>query len=299
MSGRLTVRNLEDDVLSRLGELAKINERSVESEVRYALKRWTEPRKEMTVYQHFNDGIGMRLSLLMENKNYNLDSPLKVSHISEMLGCNNPSTVAKWIEGEEEPTFKELEKLAELFAVSPKWLKHGDGSPFMIVHEKMPHEPKEAVTWLLKEERYRDLKNIAFVRTTNGNIYIVKIYDKEKSIVYKTQYNLYGSMRNDDCISQINFFNFLEELYNQYIPSHEPLSKILSDILIHSYVFDDQDSNRLTTGFVDPLSIIYRHSNIEAWWEDVWQDASNLREYWTGCKELCLKINENKIKTNQ
>lgn len=42
MFGRLTIRNLKTEIVDKLNELASINERSVEGEVRYALARWTE-----------------------------------------------------------------------------------------------------------------------------------------------------------------------------------------------------------------------------------------------------------------
>ncbi|WP_419208202.1 hypothetical protein ACN08N_25560 (plasmid) [Photobacterium leiognathi subsp. mandapamensis] len=34
----------------------------------------------------------------------------------------------------------------------------------------------------------------------------------------------------------------------------------------------------------------------EPWWEDVCgNDDSNLREYWSGCKEFCAEVNKYKL----
>ncbi|WP_305840177.1 FitA-like ribbon-helix-helix domain-containing protein [Photobacterium leiognathi] len=209
MFGRLTIRNLKIEILDRLNEFASTNERSVEAEVRYALARWTESSSsKINVDEQYRKNISERLIFLMQQKNNFLNSSLKASHVAERLGCAKGSIVDQWISGEVEPTFEELDKLADYFSANPKWLKHGEGSPFNKKYERIPEQPQEAIKWLLKEERYRDLKKIVFIRCSSGSIYLVKIYNNERTIVYTTPYVLDNSVGNGGFNAMIKLFIF-------------------------------------------------------------------------------------------
>ncbi|MFA0144299.1 helix-turn-helix transcriptional regulator [Vibrio kanaloae] len=295
MFGRLTIRNLKVEIVERLNELASINERSVEAEVRYALAKWTELNgSEASVDEYYRGEISERLSFLIQQKNGALNFELKASHVAEKLGFAKGSIVEQWAQGEVEPTFEQLDALADYFSADPKWLKHGDGSPFDKTYIRIPEKPKEAIDWLLKKERYDDLINIAFIRDFSGCIYVVKIYENQRSIVYYTPYILDGSVGNGGFNSLCGLFVFWEQLYKEYTSSQGSTSLSASNIMIKSYIFDELDSQELEKGNIDPLALIKKQTD-SSWWEDVWDKGdSRLREYWSGCRELCIKVNEHR-----
>ncbi|MCF7507202.1 MULTISPECIES: helix-turn-helix transcriptional regulator [unclassified Vibrio] len=295
MFGRLTIRNLKVEIVERLNELASINERSVEAEVRYALAKWTELNgSEASVDEYYRGEISERLSFLIQQKNGALNFELKASHVAEKLGFAKGSIVEQWAQGEVEPTFEQLDALADYFSADPKWLKHGDGSPFDKTYIRIPEKPKEAIDWLLKKERYDDLINIAFIRDFSGCIYVVKIYENQRSIVYYTPYILDGSVGNGGFNSLCELFVFWEQLYKEYTSSQGSTSLSASNIMIKSYIFDELDSQELEKGNIDPLALIKKQTD-SSWWEDVWDKGdSRLREYWSGCRELCIKVNEHR-----
>lgn len=295
MFGRLTIRNLKVEIVERLNELASINERSVEAEVRYALAKWTELNgSEASVDEYYRGEISERLSFLIQQKNGALNFELKASHVAEKLGFAKGSIVEQWAQGKVEPTFEQLDALADYFSADPKWLKHGDGSPFDKTYIRIPEKPKEAIDWLLKKERYDDLINIAFIRDFSGCIYVVKIYENQRSIVYYTPYILDGSVGNGGFNSLCELFVFWEQLYKEYTSSQGSTSLSASNIMIKSYIFDELDSQELEKGNIDPLALIKKQTD-SSWWEDVWDKGdSRLREYWSGCRELCIKVNEHR-----
>ncbi|MEZ9702679.1 helix-turn-helix transcriptional regulator [Vibrio sp. 10N.261.46.E12] len=295
MFGRLTIRNLKVEIVERLNELASINERSVEAEVRYALAKWTELNgSEASVDEYYRGEISERLSFLIQQKNGALNFELKASHVAEKLGFAKGSIVEQWAQGEVEPTFEQLDALADYFSADPKWLKHGDGSPFDKTYIRIPEKPKEAIDWLLKKERYDDLINIAFIRDFSGCIYVVKIYENQRSIVYYTPYVLDDSVGNGGFNSLCKLFVFWEQLYKEYTSSQGSTSLSASNIMIKSYIFDELDSQELEKGNIDPLALIKKQTN-SSWWEDVWDTGdTRLREYWSGCRELCIKVNEHR-----
>lgn len=298
MFGRLTIRNLKTEIVDKLNELASINERSVEGEVRYALARWTERgHLDTSVDESHRKKISERLIRLMQQKNEYLNSSLKASHVAERIGLEQGSVVEKWIVGEVEPTFEELNKLADYFSANPLWLKHGDGMPFDKIYARIPEQPQEAIEWLFKKERYDDLKKIVFIRCSSGGIYLVKVYDNEQSIVYYTPYVLDDSVGSGGFNSMIKLFIIWEELYKQYTKRSDSSSLNSTNIIIQSYLFDERDSKEFSEGNTDPLVILKKQKTNEPWWEDVWKsDEDKLREYWPGCKEWCALVNKHKVK---
>lgn len=289
MFGRLTIRNLKTEILDKLNGLASVNERSVEGEARYALARWTESgHLDTRVDELYREKISKRLMILMQQKNELKNSSLKPSHVAESMGLDKGSIVEKWIVGEVEPTFEELNRLADYFSVDSRWLKHGDGVPFSKSYTRIPESPKEAIEWLFKKEQYDGLNKIVFIRNSSGSIYIVKVYDNAQSIVYDTPYVLDSSVGSGGFNSIIKLFIFWEELYKQYTKG---------GILIQSYILDENYSKELCEGNTDPLVILKKQEINEPWWEDVWEsDEEKLREYWPGCKEWCALVNNHKVK---
>ncbi|MDI5833649.1 XRE family transcriptional regulator [Shewanella xiamenensis] len=298
MFGRLTIRNLKTEILDKLNELASVNERSVEGEVRYALAKWTESgHVDARVDELYREKISKRLMILMQQKNELKNSSLKASHVAERMGLERGSVVEKWIVGEVEPTFEELNKLADYFSANPLWLKHGDGMPFDKIFTHIPEQPQEAIEWLLKKERYDVLKKIVFIRCSSGGIYLVKVYDNEQSIVYYTPYVLDDSVGSGGFNSMIKLFIFWEELYKQYTKQSDSSSLNNTNIIIQSYLFNESDSKEFSEGNTDPLVILKKQEINKPWWEDVWEsDEDKLREYWPGCKEWCALVNRHKVK---
>ncbi|TOH16456.1 helix-turn-helix domain-containing protein [Vibrio parahaemolyticus] len=297
MFGRLTIRNLKVEILNKLSELASYNERSVEAEVRYALTKWTAESSPsvQTVEELYRKNISERLMKLMEQKNQYLNTHLKASHVAERLGCTRGSTVEQWISGEVEPTFEQLDELSNYFSVNPQWLKHGDGKPFCKKYIRTPGPINEL---LKNEEPYEneELKKIAFIRCSSGSLYIMKVYENARSIVYHTPYLLDNSVGRGGFGDLVDLFGFWEFLYENYIKSFKTLDVPNKNVIIKSYIFDDFDSQEFGDGNIDPLIILKRQKNDAPWWEDVWEkNGKNLREYWSGCQKLCSLVNEDRV----
>ncbi len=295
MLKRLTVRNIIPEVLDTLAELASLSERSVEGEARYALKIWAKSKggtiAEMNREQIIQSDISERLMFSLNQRKLVSNIEIKTSHIAEELGYEKASVVDQWFHSEVEPSFEALTQLAHYFSVDPKWLKHGDYEPFTTEYIRLPLTINDAVKWFLKDEIYDGLKEIAFVRLENGALYIVKIFENYKVLVFTTPYYLSNDVGDTGRRDQIKLSKLFKELYKEYTSLTKAFIPL--ELSIKSYVLNEVESKDLQNGQMHPLAILSKRTSEASWWEDLWEkDRINQREYWPDYYDFCNGIDE-------
>ncbi|NWA28570.1 hypothetical protein HX866_27145 [Pseudomonas gingeri] len=136
---RISIRDLPDDLHYKLQEAAASHERSLESEIRFALKQYihsfSKPAPEqLSLREAWQRQVGQRLKFLFERLREDgvfawgehSDTP----HLALRLDEPSPSLLMDCIDGLSALTFALAEKITQQFGCSLEWLLSGKGSMF-------------------------------------------------------------------------------------------------------------------------------------------------------------------------
>lgn len=112
--GKIAIRNIPSEVWAGLESLAAQNDRSTEAEARHALRNWVEPRLQKQERSARRTEVSARLRDLLEQFNAaRVGSAIRPSHIAHEIGEQHAEPVEQWFTGELEPSFKQLEAVAQ------------------------------------------------------------------------------------------------------------------------------------------------------------------------------------------
>ena len=282
------VRNLPDNVLVGLETLASQRGRSLEGEARMALELWTEPLRIKREQSKRREELAARLNELLKGINETKSSRfLRPSHVAEAIGETHVEQVECWFTGEAEPSLSQLESVADYLGGTRDWLKHGDGSPFLVDYKRLPENPTEAVWWLLQASGAgQKLSHLHLVRAASaeGQLAIVKQYEDWRCETYITPLHISEENGGTGQSTLASFVVTLCLLYN---------TNLKAGCTVSSYVVGWEKYLSLINGQVHPLRLFTPQSK-SLWWEDVW-DESLFRKherdvYWPGWKSLCEYI---------
>lgn len=302
--GKILVRGIAPEVLAQLDAMAKSNERSLEAEARYALRSWVQPafvEKEQSVRR---EQLSIRLTTALAEVNGIVrGSGIRPSHLAKAIGEAYAEPAENWFLGREEPSFGQLEKIAEILGVNSSWLLHGDGDPFPVESHRLSEDPAEAARWLLdfsdlpqqpsvRFSRYKeDSKRIIFVRSAaaTGGLIVVKQRATHRCITYNTPTNVSDSIGAGGEAQLRALFVTLELLYKVFGRG---------DVSIQSWVIPDHDFLAIIGGEIHPLSVEKQGEYQCPWWEDIWDEAEvSRRGYWDGWQGIAARI-QNSITRN-
>lgn len=289
MFGKLAVRNIPTDILSALEALALAHDRSTEAEARHAIRSWVEPSILKEERNARRAEVAERLGRLLEQANCrHCSTPLRPSHIALGIGEQRAEEVEDWFLGRQEPTFKQLEAVAQFLGAQPKWLQHGDGHMFFVEPIRLSENPVEAVTWLTdwdsqNEEPNVQLDAVYFVRelSKTGALLIIKKSSRGHYRTFTTPYHVSEEIGAGGEGALSSLFVSWELLYNR-------LGKISQ--VVASYLVNKETYNLLRAGNTIP-TIALRDSDKSTWWEDIWDEKMQSKhEYWPGWTNLCQRI---------
>ena len=287
MFGKLLVRNIPVAILEGLETLAGRHDRSTEAEARYAIRAHVEPFIMANERSARLVELSERLRSLLAQVNAVIyRSSFKPSHIAEAIGEAHAGPVEEWFTGENEPTFMQLETIADYLGCNKNWLKHGEGSVFPFKSERLPENAADAVCWLLDLNKPEKVSYLHLVREADetGALVIVKQYGDWYCESYLTTMHVSEVIGNGGETALSCFAVALELLFKYY-------AKAGGDVVIKSYLLPPADFSKLCSGQAHPLALIRGAAKEAPWWEDFWDVAQFQKQnYWSGWKAICGRI---------
>lgn len=296
-AGKLLIRGIDSDVLKQLEFMAKESERSLEAEARFALRAWARPAFSALEKSIRRKDISARLNEALDTINeITRGNTLRPSHIAKKIGSSHAESVENWFLGQEEPSFAELEKVAQVLGINSDWLAHGDGSPFPVAHVRLSEDPAAAARWLLDFSPSAEPaialplnpsnthEKLYFVRSDDatGNLAIIKCVGHHHCTTFLTPTHVSNSIGAGGAAQLRALFLTLELLYKIFTRG---------DITIKSVVMPKDEFSALVSGKVHPRSIGQQDSYERPWWEDIWDEqAARKHNYWDEWQSITARI---------
>lgn len=224
--------------------------------------------------------ISQRLKILLAEINDTTNAPLGIKpvHIAKSIGEDYATLMEDWFLGRQEPSFSQLEKIADYFGSNPNWLLFGDGTPFLIEHSRVPESMDEGIEWFITSaHKDRHITHVSFLREkSNGGLMIIKRYGRWGCEVFTTPYYLHTSIGNGGFSSLASLFVLWQKFYKVYAKT--------SGLIVNSYLVNSTDFTNIYNGNHHPLKTLKKMSS-SCWWEDIW-DKKMPNSYWEGYLEL-------------
>lgn len=143
---KIQARNVDDALFARIEQSAMKNERSLEGEIRIALRAYYQPEGEvepaLSMRQEWQQETGQRLRWLLDRlmednffREFAGARPLDtfdLVRIARQLAIS-PGLLMDILEGQTELTFELAEAIARYFDASADWLMGGSGQPFPVI----------------------------------------------------------------------------------------------------------------------------------------------------------------------
>lgn len=213
-----------------------------------------------------------------------------ISRVAEALDYHNVITIEDWFEGRKEPSFEELNKLAEYFGCQKSWLIHDEDKPFKKESFEFGFDIKDNAERLLEGCNEREVKSLWFARnnTIYGELVIIKHYDSWRGSVLNPRIHLCDSVGLGDTKNKALLTLTLEYLYKNH-----PLK-------IKGALLSESDFNELIWVEQNPIKIIDKYSH-NTWVEAIWNESMYSKKsnsYWKGWHDMCLS-NANTIKRRE
>lgn len=292
------------DLKERIEESAKNNNRSINAEATSRLyESFLMPDKSLsvsikaleTVFLNNTSSprkteITHRLNEALKDINQVASTKqIQPARIAKEIGEDYAEPMERWFSGEQEPSFKQLEIIAEYLNVNPEWLQFGDQAKFIVNHIKIPTPAKAGVAWLLNDNRENQPSHVYFLRkdAKEGTLCVVKRYSDWHCQTYITPYHISEEIGVSGEASLAHLFMTWKHLYKLYVND--------SKLSVKSYLIDPINFKELVYGDVHPLKII-NNAIDRPWWEDIWDEKQyKIANYWDGWLSLCERI-DNVIK---
>ncbi|MGP8473858.1 FitA-like ribbon-helix-helix domain-containing protein [Burkholderia sp. PR2] len=289
MFGKLSIRNIPEEILAALSALATRNERSVEAEGRFALRSHVQPVIQDEIRNTRLVEVGKRLTSLLDQVNQvRAVRTIRPSHVAQAIGEERGSDVEDWFIGKQEPTFTQLAAIAEHLGGSQAWLQHGDGRMFDVDTRRLSENAGEAVTQLLNLDREHRPVLLHLVREEDetGRLFVIQQFNDWRCSTWSTPIHVSdrigaGGEKALACLTVT-----LNLLY-KYQASGRGLH-----VIVKSYQLPSEACNAILGGNTHPLLPLEGGTYERPWWEDLW-DAEQFRkghEYWPGYRSMCERI---------
>lgn len=303
----ITIRGLTEETVEALKGLAESRDRTMEGEVRTALKAWIENSQPTNVVnttqapQRFVETAErINLALKLASLTSSLAWPDRKkgftgAHLAEGIGETHAQPVYDWLNGKAEPSFSELERIAEWCAVDPDWMKTGTGTPYAVENIRVPEHPFYGAFWLLKmseEDPIPKVKRLRFIRRegSRGELMIVRQYDNGFDIC-GTPYVVSDDTGNGGRASLESLCKIWRVLYAIY--TNNNATKV-SGLLITSHIVRDEIWDQLSSGYENPDHLIQKFGGNSPWWEDIWDHSMLAKhtedQYWPGYRSLASSL---------
>lgn len=298
---KILIRSIPDDVFKVIEVLAEKEGRSLEGQARYALCEMAKPVLERFEESIRKKEISKRLRTIIEFPN----TPSTPSELAEKIGETHGEFMDKAFLGLVEPSFEQLNAVADLAGVNRQWLLHGTGSMLFNEWVRLPEDAEKAVSWLLSFPDVAGfsgdkIKTLSFVRSLDsGSMSIVKESIRGRYVIYHTPIYINEEIGNGGMNMLICLFNTFKLLWSVYVGRDSRFEVAGNEINVESYLLSPKYDKELSEGNTHPQEIL---KNKSMWWEDIW-DAKmtndRVTEYWPGFFRLRDSVMENMKSRNK
>ncbi|VEW13963.1 Uncharacterised protein [Moraxella caviae] len=304
MAGDIQVNlRIPPDLKQKLLEQAEFNGRSLNLEMNYRLvNSFSTPNDSYAdIIQKMDEIVARhhktkRLSAIKERLNTVLVELCKVPMIRQLapariayeLGYERADEVIRWFEGDLEPTFTQLEQLADYLGCHAAWLMFDEGCPYPTKNKDFSNlNTVEAVVEFCFEPEvgFDEVQKVSFIRNNihTGEVLIIKQFDQKHAQVYITNIHLSDIVGATGARMQALFVLALKDICKHGEYKHQAMS----------YLFDAAVCEQLKQGVEHPLKLTAR-ATYTPWMDDIWDrymyEKQDANYYWHGYRDVCFRV---------
>jgi hypothetical protein len=262
------VLRLPDGLRDRIADVAKSNNRSMNSEIVAILEERLVP------------SLATRLRSLINQLNQaHFGEEYTPSRLAEEIGEGDASSVEAAFEGKAPLSFKQMEIIAERWGVRSRWLKHGAGEMFAVSDHRN----------FITEDAHRLLNSnnnrILFVRSKSKSGELAFIVDHGNGLYecFSTSMHISDNIGAGGEADDVYFSNACRYLCKMYRGR------------VAGYLIDEQTFSMMVSGQIYAGAILYRRapsSWIEEWWDESKFSGEFSDEFWDGYRAFCERISQ-------
>lgn len=204
---------IPEDLKLKIDEAAKSNQRSINAETMSRLydsfvmdnnihleaaKVIENFLQARTPTQRKKD-VAKRLNyLLKEIKKSRGFEELTVAELAYKIGESSADSAESWFKAEMEPTFNQLEQIANFLSANSNWLLFGKERPFKVESLNFVQNIDRDIKWLLTSNpekeflKNQSVKEVKFIRclNTEGSLIVAKLYSNQYIECFRTSYHI-------------------------------------------------------------------------------------------------------------
>ena len=290
---------IPEDLKLKIDEAAKINQRSINAETMSRLydsfvmdnnihleaaKVIENFLQARTPTQRKKD-VAERLTFLFNQiKKSKYFDQLTIAELAYKIDENSADSAESWFRAEMEPTFNQLERIADFLSANSNWLLFGKERPFKVESFRFDEDLDKDLRWLLTPNpekaflKNQSVREVKFLRSLNaeGSLIVAKLYSNQYLECFHTPYHVSD-------ITGIGGYNSLLYLYLLF----KTLKKYHSSYHypnIDSFLISEEAAKKIWSEETHPLPLIDQLRQIP--WMDDLTDASYNRSldefYWQG-----------------
>jgi hypothetical protein len=294
---------IPEELKNKVDAAAKANQRSINAEATSRL------------YDSFvmNDNIQVEAAKIIENflrsrspterkkvvaerLNFVLSELKKIPHFREFtiaelafeIGEDTADEAEAWFRAELEPTFSQLEKIAQHTSANPNWLFFGKQTPYDIQYKRLNEYLDQDIKLLVGSNtnngylNHSKVKEIKFIRelSETGQLIILKIYENYAVETICPPYHI-SDENGDGGHRSLLYFCLLTKVLIRYYQTK---------VSIFSHLLPEEQFKLILTGTVHPLTIVGKLHFIP-WVDDLAEKLPNkILDYWNGFDVLRARI---------
>lgn len=234
--------------------------------------------------------------MVAERLNFVLSELKKIYHFNEFtiaelafeINEDTADEAEAWFRAELEPTFGQLEKIAQHTSVNPNWLLFGKQTPYDIQHIRLNEYLDQDIKLLLGSDPSNEylsaskVKEIKFIRelSETGPLIILKIYENYAVETFYPPYHI-SDVNGVGGYNSLLYFCLLTKVLLRYYKSK---------VNVYSHLLSEEQFKLILTGTVHPLTIAEKLHHIP-WVDDLADRLPNKNlDYWDGFDTLRARI---------
>ncbi|MEQ1070886.1 Arc family DNA-binding protein [Acinetobacter lwoffii] len=237
-----------------------------------------------------------RKKVVAERLNLVLSELKKIHHFREFtiaelafeIGENTADEAEAWFRAELEPTFGQLEKIAQYTSTNPNWLFFGKQTPYDIQSIRLNEYLEKDIKLLLGSNSNNEylnsskVKEIKFIRELSeaGQLIILKIYENYAVETFFPPYHI-SDVNGVGGYNSLLYFCLLTKILLRYYKTK---------VNIYSHLLSEEQFKFILTGKAHPLTIAEKLHHIP--WVDDLADRSldGTLDYWDGFDTLRARL---------
>ncbi|ARN31050.1 TPA: Arc family DNA-binding protein [Acinetobacter baumannii] len=298
---------IPEDLKLKIDEAAKVNQRSINAETMSRLydsfvmdnnihleaaKVIENFLQARTPTQRKKD-VAERLNFLFNEIKKSLHfKDLTVAELAYKIGESSADSAESWFRAEMEPTFNQLEQIANFLSANSNWLLFGKERPFKVESFRFDENIDKDIRWLLTPNpekeflKNQSVKEVKFIRCLNaeGSLIVAKLYSNQYLECFHTPYHISditGVGGYNSLLYLCLLFKTLKKYHSSY---HHPN--------IYSFLISEEMAKKIWAEETHPLPLIDQLRHIP--WMDDLADALPNRSldefYWQGFDVLRSRL---------